>query len=139
MYAAASRSLTPSYQYPGANLGKNRPLGFTLSGNNLYVVSDRPAADSRQPIGKALAPDAPVESAPLTLPLQRTWTLSRSDARIALPPPDSGLSDTAYVLSGGILECLDLSPRGAIRWHRFIDAHNATFSFAGERFCHAGI
>jgi hypothetical protein len=65
--------------------------------------------------------------------LKRTWTLSRGDAQIALAPPDSGIRDTAYLLSGGILECLDLSPGGAIRWRRFIDAHNATLSFHADK------
>lgn len=114
------------------NLGEARPLGFRISGDHLYVVSDNPAADRRQKIGQPLA-EVTGEHSPLTLPLKRTWTLSRGDAQIALAPPDSGIRDTAYLLSGGILECLDLSPGGAIRWRRFIDAHNATLSFHADK------
>ncbi len=104
----------------------------TISRDNLFVVSDRPTADLRQQVGTPLGPNSPTASLPLTLPLRRTWTLPRSDALIALPPASSSLAGNAFVLSGGLLECLDLSPRGAIRWRRFVDAHNATLSFADE-------
>ena len=114
------------------NLGEARPLGFTVSQNKLFVVSDNPAPDRRHRIGEPLA-NVAAPSAPLRLPLKRTWTLTRSDARIALAPPSSGLHDTAFLLSGGILECLDLSPGGSIKWRRFVDAHNATLSFVGEK------
>jgi len=114
------------------NLGEARPLGFTIAHGRIFVVSDNPAPDRRHAVGQPLAR---IESAPtpLSLPLQRTWSLTRSDARIALAPASSGLRDTAYLLSGGILECLDLSPSGSIKWRRFVDAHNATLSFLGEK------
>ena len=114
------------------NLGEERPLAFAISDKNLYVVSDNPAADKRQKVGQPLA-NVTSPPKPLSLPLKRTWTLSRSDARIALPPAESGITDTAFLLSGGILECLDLTPSGSIRWRRFVDAHNATLSFSGDK------
>ncbi len=114
------------------DLGEARPLGFTIANNKLFVISDSPAGDRRHDIGEPLAR---VQEAPssLKLPLKRTWSLTRSDARITLAPASSGLRDTAYLLSGGILECLDLSPSGSIKWRRFVDAHNATLSFVGEK------
>lgn len=114
------------------NLGEARPLGFTIAQDKLYVVSDNPAPDRHRKIGEPLVQVAS-PSAPFSLPLKRTWSLSRSDARIALAPPESGLRDTAFLLSGGILECLDLSPSGSIKWRRFVDAHNATLSFSKEK------
>ena len=114
------------------DLGEARPLGFIIAHQKLFVVSDNPAPDRRHRIGEALA-RIETPSAPLRLPLKRTWAITRSDARIALAPPASGLGETAFLLSGGILECLDLSPSGSIRWRRFVDAHNATLSFVGEK------
>lgn len=114
-------------------LGEDRPLGFAIAGSQLYVVSDRPTADPREQVAQLLDGDPPAQAAPFAFPLQRAWTLSRSDARIALPPLETGLRNTAFLLSGGILECLDLGPRGDVRWRRFVDAHNATLSFAGDK------
>ena len=113
-------------------LGEARPLAFTIAHNRIFVMSDNPAPDRRHNIGEPLA-RIKASPASLKLPLRRTWSLTRSDARIALAPASSGLRDTAYLLSGGILECLDLSPSGSIKWRRFVDAHNASLSFVGEK------
>ncbi|MEE3178631.1 MAG: PQQ-binding-like beta-propeller repeat protein, partial [Verrucomicrobiota bacterium] len=114
------------------DLGEARPLGFTIAPGKIFVVSDNPAPDRRHNIGEPLA-RIKMSPTSLKLPLKRTWSLTRSDARIALAPASLGLRDTAYLLSGGILECLDLSPSGSIKWRRFVDAHNATLSFVGEK------
>ena len=114
------------------NMGEARPLGFTISRDRLFVVSDNPAPDRRFRVGEALA-RIETPPPPLRLPLKRTWSLTRSDAKIALAPPSSALGHTAFLLSGGILECLDLSPSGSIKWRRFMDVHNAILSFVGEK------
>ena len=114
------------------SLGNARPLAFTLKGNQLFVISDSPAPDRRHDLGKPLARvDTPPRA--LGLPLKRTWQLNRSNARIAIPPASSTLKESAYILSGGILESIDLSPSGSINWRRFVDAHKAQLSFFDDK------
>ena len=113
-------------------LGNERPLAFTVKGNQLFVISDSPAPDHRHDLGKPLAKvDTPARA--LELPLKRTWQLNRGNARIAIPPSTSSLKESAYILSGGILESIDLSPSGSINWRRFVDAHKAQLSFFDDK------
>ena len=112
-------------------LPSERALTFTLAGQDLYVVSDRPADDPRQKTGQPLGPELASSALPLKLPLQRSWSLSRPEATLALPP--AGVSPgTAYVISDGLIECLDVVKRGTIRWRRFLNASNPTVFFAGD-------
>jgi outer membrane protein assembly factor BamB len=112
-------------------LQSERALTFTLSGQDLYIVSDRPTDDPRQKVGQPLGPELAASAAPLKLPVQRAWSLSRPDANLALPPP--GVSPgSAYVFSDGLIECLDVSKRGAIRWRRFLNVSSPTLFFAGD-------
>ncbi|MFN0125483.1 MAG: PQQ-binding-like beta-propeller repeat protein [Verrucomicrobiales bacterium] len=112
-------------------LPSERALTFTLAGQDLYIVSDRPTDDPRQKTGQPLGPELASSALPLKLPLQRAWSLSRPDATLALPP--AGVrSGTAYVISDGLIECLDVVQRGAIRWRRFLNASNPTSFFAGD-------
>jgi len=110
-------------------LGDERPLATTVHGKHLYVVTNRPTSGpSREidrPLSSPLPPDGP--------PLAQAWSLPRTNARVAMPPSDSPLKGTAYVISDGILECIDLSATGKILWHRFVDTHNASLHFAGEK------
>ena len=112
-------------------LQAERALTFTISGQDLYVVSDRPMDDPRQKVGQPLGPELASAAGPLKLPMQRAWSLSRPDATLALPPP--GVSPgSAYVISDGLIECLDVSQRGTIRWRRFLNASRPTLHFAGD-------
>ncbi len=115
------------------SLGNARPLGFAIHERMLYVVSDDPADDPQQQIAQPLNTEAPKESTPLSLPLERSWVLQRNRASIVLPPVGSPLAGTAFVLSGGILENIDLSPQGAIRWRRFVSGRGASLHLAGDR------
>ena len=114
------------------DLGNARPLAFTIEGSQLFVISDSPAPDLRHHIGEPLvqAEDPPRA---LELPLRRTWQLNRSDARIAIPSSTSNLKESAFILSGGILESINLSPSGSINWRRFVDAHKAQLSFFDDK------
>ncbi len=112
-------------------LQSQRALTFTISGQDLYVVSDRPTDDPRQKVGQPLGPELASAAAPLKLPMQRAWSLSRPDATLVLPP--LGVSPgSAYVFSDGLIECLDVSQRGSIRWRRFLNASSPTLHFAGD-------
>jgi len=109
-----------------------RPRNFVIKGRDLYVVTDRPADDPGQEIGRPLNRSAPNRAMPLALPLQRAWSLRRENAQLAIPPKDSPLRGTAYIISDGILECLEVSARGGIRWRRFIDTYAPSIHFAGK-------
>jgi outer membrane protein assembly factor BamB len=112
-------------------LQSERALTFTLSGQDLYIVSDRPIEDPHQKVGQPLGPELASSAAPLKLPMQRAWSLSRPDATLALPPP--GVSPgSAYVFSEALIECLDVSQRGSIRWRRFLNVSSPTLFFAGD-------
>ena len=110
-----------------------RPRSFKIHSHDLYIVTDKPD-DPGTPGLQAgpLNPSMPKTPAPLTLPLKRAWSLPRDNAKITLPPKDSELHGTAYVYSSGILECIDVSAQGGIRWRRFIDAHEPSIQFAGK-------
>ena len=86
----------------------------------------------RWQVGQPLNPTVPNESAPVALPLARAWLLPRENAKITLPPKESELHGTAYVLSEGILEQIDLSAQGRIRWRRFVEALAPTIHFVGK-------
>ena len=112
-------------------LQSERALTFTFSGQDLYIVTDRPADDPRQKVGQPLGPELASAAAPLKLPMQRAWSLSRPDATFALPP--AGVSaGSAYVFSDGLIECLDVNQRGTIRWRRFLNLTSPTLFFAGD-------
>ena len=107
-----------------------RPQNFTIHGRDLYVVTDKPADDLGRKIGQPLRPAVPVEAGPE--PLARAWSLPRENAMVTLPPQDSPLHGMAYILSSGILECIDVSARGSIRWRRFVDARNPSVHLVGK-------
>ena len=105
---------------------------FTIHGRNLYVVTDRPADDRRQRAGEPLNPDAPDVAGEITLPLKRAWSLHRSDCQLAIAPEASPLAGRAYVQTAGLIECIDVSARGAIRWRRFVSSRNPVIHFANK-------
>lgn len=113
-------------------LKDEKPRNFTIHGRNLYVVTDKPSQDFGRQIDQPLNPAVPDTSAPLQLPLARTWTLPRENAKITLPPKGSELEGTAYVFSEGILEQIDLTAQGRIRWQRFVAAHAPEIHFIGK-------
>ena len=71
----------------------------------------------------AAPPPAPAPSAagpPLDLPLREAWRLVRSDAELLTPPPGTKTADKLYLMSRGMIECLEMSERGSPLWHRFL-------------------
>jgi YD repeat-containing protein len=113
------------------NLNDESPQCFSIHDGNLYVVTDKPAEGGRDKLGEPLNPSAP-NSVPLALPLARAWTLPRSSAIVSIPPSGSPLSGRGYLLSGGILECIDVSAAGSIRWRRFVNTRHAQIHFVGK-------
>ena len=114
------------------NLSAEKPRAFTLHGNNLFIVTDKPAGALGRRVDQPLNPSLPGERKPLSLPLSRAWTLPRNNARITLPPTGSPLAGSAYVFSSGILERIDLAGGGRITWQRFIDGPNPQVQLIGS-------
>ncbi|MEK6238706.1 MAG: PQQ-like beta-propeller repeat protein, partial [Planctomycetales bacterium] len=108
-----------------------RPWGFTIRGQDLYVVTDKPGQQPGRETGLPLNPSAS-SSSPLKLPLRRAWVLSRKNATVIPAPPDSELHGAGFVLSQGMIECIDVSARGGSRWRRFLDAHDPSLHFVGK-------
>ena len=113
--------------------GTARPLSFLVSSDTLYVIGAKPATDQGIVINEPLNSEAASEKTMLSPDLQRNWILSRNDARIIRAPYDSPLANNAFVLSGGLLECIDISPKGAIKWRLLLDALNPDFHIAGDK------
>ncbi len=112
-------------------LQDEKPLNFTIHGRDLYVVTDKPGKYSGPQVGRPVNPSIPEGPVPLHLPLVRAWTLPRVNAKITMPPKGSEMRGTAYLVSGGILEHIDLSARGRIRWQRFIAGNDPKIHLIG--------
>jgi outer membrane protein assembly factor BamB len=110
-----------------------RPLSFLIHKNSLYVIGAKPATDRGIVINEPLNAEAPSETTALLPNLKRNWILSRNDARIIRAPYNSPLANSAFVLSGGLLECIDISPKGAVKWRLLLDALNPDFHITGDR------
>ncbi|MBM4019951.1 MAG: hypothetical protein FJ288_16790, partial [Planctomycetes bacterium] len=86
------------------------------------------AAPARAPApapAPAGAPPAPGSAAPapwpaLGLPLREAWRLARPNAQLWVPPPEAKSPGLVYLVSRGVLECIEMSPRGGSVWHRFL-------------------
>jgi outer membrane protein assembly factor BamB len=113
-------------------LKNEKPQNFAIHGRDLYVVSDRPDDGFGRQTDRPLNPSGRDKGASLALPLASAWQLPRENAKISMPPKNSPLHGSAYICSEGILERVDLSAQGRIRWHRFVDVHEPTFHFIGN-------
>lgn len=111
------------------SLKNEQPRNFTVHEKNLYVLTDQPRTEVGQNLGQPLNPDLPKQRKPLTESLRPAWTLSRQHARIAIPPKGSPLAGLGYLFSSGLLECIDLSAQGGIRWQRFLDVQDPIIHF----------
>ena len=114
------------------SLSDERPRNFTIHGKQLFVVTDQPESQSRTKPGIALNASMPRQAPPLAGNMRRAWSLPRDNATLALPPAGSPLQGRAFVYSAGMLECLDVTARGRIRWQRFVSAQDPRIRFAGE-------
>ena len=113
--------------------GTARPLSFLVHKESLYVIGAKPATDWGIVINEPLNSEASSETTSLRPNLKRNWILSRNDARIIRAPYNSPLASSAFVLSGGLLECIDISPKGAVKWRLLLDAVNPHFHITGDR------
>ena len=109
-----------------------KPQNFAIHDRQLYVVTDKPAEAFGRRINQPLNASLPNVARPLGLPLARAWSLPRENAKITIAPNDSELRGSAYVFSQGILERIDLTSQGRIRWQRFIDGHDPKVQIIGK-------
>ncbi|MFP6875128.1 MAG: PQQ-binding-like beta-propeller repeat protein [Verrucomicrobiales bacterium] len=113
--------------------GTARPLSFLVHKESLYVIGAKPATDRGIVINEPLNSEATSETTALLPNLKRNWILSRNDARIIRAPYNSPLANSAFVLSGGLLECIDISPKGAVKWRLLVNALNPDFYITDDR------
>ncbi len=123
------------------DLKGERPMAFQVHEGSIFVVTDQPAEDSRQPLNEAIHIVHDPDPKPFTPPFQRTWTLSRPGARLTLPDSSSPLKGKGYLLSEGVLECIDVSAQGAVKWRRFVEARDPGLHLVDDKLLivdHAG-
>jgi hypothetical protein len=68
--------------------------------------------------GPAPAP-APA-AGPLAVPLREAWRIARPEPDLRMPPPEAGIPGRLLAASRGVLECIEMSPRGGTVWQRFM-------------------
>jgi outer membrane protein assembly factor BamB len=112
-------------------------VSFRINQKKVYIVTDAPAEDPQQVTGTPLNPRAPQTHAnpgkQLSFPLKTTWSIPRNDAHLTIPPAASGITNKAFILSDGLLECLEMTPKGAINWRKFIAFHDAQYHFHNQK------
>jgi len=113
-------------------LGREEPQAVAIEERAVFVVTNEPSPDPSAPVGQPLNPSASKETPALELPLAPAWSLRRDSPRISAAPVGTRLDGLAYVLSGGVLECVELSARGGVLWKRFCDSDNPSFHFADD-------
>ncbi len=104
------------------------PRGFLVDGETLFAVTDKPGDQPGWQTDQPLTVDA---TKPDGL-LAKAWSLPRDNAKIAMPPTGSALRGSAFVFSSGILERIDLTEQGGIRWQRFVDGHNPSIELIDD-------
>lgn len=109
-------------------LSGERPRAFAIDGKTLFVVTDKPALSESRPLLASATVDQPESP----VPLSQNWSLRRDNAKVVLPPPGSGLKGTAFVISEGILERVELAAPGRVLWQRFIEGGSSTIRFSGN-------
>ena len=100
------------------------PMGpmvdFVIGRGGLVGITDRSVTPRPHALGQPLNPDAPPRAPGLALPLRRTWHVARPNPRLYVPPPEAGLDGRVLLMSQGLLESVQATPRGAIDWQRRI-------------------
>ena len=90
------------------------PAAMVERGGRILGLTEASAAEP---------PPSPAASAagpPLALPLREAWRLVRTDAALLAPPPAAKVAGRLYLASRGMIECVEMSQRGAPVWHRFL-------------------
>jgi len=89
---------------------------FIVRSGHVVGTSTEPTGFLSADAGRPLAPKAPSDARGLSLPMANTWRLPRSSPRILEAPAE--LDGSLYLLSDGVLECVEATARGAVRWRR---------------------
>ena len=101
--------------------GDDGPMSsFVVSGSTVVGVTDRSVRPDAGRFGLPLNPAAPQRAGRLGSGLRRVWHLGRAQPRLFVPPPSAGIAGKVFVCSGGVLECAEASPRGAVLWQRML-------------------
>ena len=134
IYLASTREITEFDATTGAvkdskqwNQNVGQPLSYLIDKNSIYVISDSPSKGGGLAVSEPLNPNATPANKSLSSNIKRQWTLMRNDARIIRSPHDSPLTNHAFILSEGLLECVEISSKGALKWRRFINAIQPAF------------
>ncbi len=110
-------------------LDRRRPVAFRVREGELFVVTDEPADDVRQPLGESLSSKVKSDASPIDGPVSRAWSIHRESALLSMPPKGSPLDGRAFLLAGGVLESIEVSASGAIQWRRFVDTRGPSIHF----------
>ena len=114
------------------NSDVGQPLSFRIDKGSIYIISDNPSGGDIA-VSEPINPDASTETQNLSHNLKRQWSLMRSNATIIRAPHQSLLSDHAFILSDGLLECIEISPKGQVKWRRFINAIQPAFQIIDNK------
>ncbi|MCX5685130.1 MAG: PQQ-binding-like beta-propeller repeat protein, partial [Planctomycetota bacterium] len=106
----------------GGILAEEKPHGAR---GPLAAMAERGGKMAGIAEASALAPPPPAPAPaaagpPLDLPLREAWRLVRTEAELLTPPPGTKAADRLYLLSRGMIECLEMNQRAAPLWSRFV-------------------
>ncbi len=93
---------------------QKRPTAFAILDGALVTLGDSPEAPGPvHPVGQQA--DA---AGPFDLPVAKAWELDRPDARLLTAPEGTGFEGRLYIVSAGMIECLDPAGAGKVLWRR---------------------
>ena len=93
---------------------------FAIHNTTLYTVTDEACAAGNVETGHPMNPRAPGKAPALTFPLERAWHVPQTKTLLHVSPGEAGLAARAYLVSGGLMKCIDATGRGQVRWRRFV-------------------
>jgi len=76
------------------------------------------------------APRSPEAAGALRLPLHRVWDMNRPRPKLIVPPAEAKVAGRFFLLSGDVLESLDMARGPAIQWQRVLPREPLTFAWA---------
>ena len=109
-----------------------QPLSYLINKDSIYAISDSPSGGDIA-VSENLNPNSSQASSNLSPNLKRQWTLVRNNVNMIKAPYQSPLSNHAFIFSDGLLECLEISSKGKIKWRRFINAIQPVFQILDDK------
>ncbi|NQT89186.1 PQQ-binding-like beta-propeller repeat protein, partial [bacterium] len=91
---------------------------FVVRDGHIVGTSTEPVGFESADVGRPLAKGAPSADGGLALPMAQVWRLPRSGPRLLETPQE--LDGNLYLLSEGMLECVEATERGGVRWRRAV-------------------